>query len=113
VARTIEPVDIELLVIPDCPNEGAAAAQLRQALDDVGLTRVPIRTHLVDSLDEARRLGFVGSPTVRIDGEDPFDEPAQLVGLACRVYETGEVRSGVPDLRRLRQALQRHADMSG
>lgn len=106
-------MDVELLVIPDCPNEGAAAELLRRALDDVGLSRVPVRTRVVESEPEAERLGFIGSPTVRIDGEDPFAESARPVGLACRVYLTDGVRSGVPDLRRLRQALKRHADVPG
>jgi hypothetical protein len=106
-------VDVELLVIPECPNEGAAAELLRRALDDVGLTQVPFRTHVVESERDAERLSFVGSPTVRIDGEDPFAESRRPVGLACRVYVTDGVRRGVPDLRRLRQALKRHADVPG
>ena len=33
-------MDVELRVIADCPNEGAAAALLRTALDDIGLPSV-------------------------------------------------------------------------
>lgn len=29
-------MDVELLIVPDCPNEGAAAVLVRRALDDVG-----------------------------------------------------------------------------
>ena len=103
-------MDIELLVIDGCPHEGAAGIVLRRALNDVGLGRVPIRTRLVTTEREARDLDFPGSPTVRINGEDPFEHRSQDFGLACRTYVTGGVRSAVPDLHLLRQALKRHAD---
>jgi hypothetical protein len=103
-------MDVELLVIDQCPNEGDAAALLRRALDDVGLKRVPVRTRVVSTQDEAERLRFVGSPTVRINGEDPFVDRDQRVVLGCRVYLTEGGRSGLPDLCGLRQALKRHAD---
>ena len=102
-------MDVDLLVIPDCPNEGAAAQLIRRALDDVGLRRVPIRTRVIETEAEARRLGFVGSPTVRINGEDPFADQDLSVGLGCRVYVSDRGSAGIPDLRRLRQALKRQA----
>jgi hypothetical protein len=103
-------MNVELLVTPDCPNEGATATLVRRALDDVGLTRTPIRTQVVSTKEEAEQLCFLGSPTVRIDGEDPFLDARSPTALACRVYWVDGVRSAVPDLRRLRQALKRHAD---
>lgn len=103
-------MDVELLMVPDCPNAGAAAVLLRRALNDVGLASVPIRTRVVSSVGEATQRGFAGSPTILIDGQDPFADPAQPVGLTCRVYVADGVRSGVPDLRGLRQALKRRAD---
>jgi hypothetical protein len=55
---------------------------------------------------EARQAGFVGSPTIRVDGRDiqpPGDEPA---GLTCRVYRTRDGRlSPLPDRADLRDAL--------
>lgn len=102
-------MDVEVLVVADCPNEGGAVALVRRALDDVGLTRIPIRTRVVSSEHDARELGFVGSPTVRINGTDPFEIRGMATGLACRVYVEHGVRSGLPDLLKLRQALKRHA----
>ena len=62
----------ELLLIPDCPNERAAQELLRVALDDVGLARTPIRTIIVGSQQDAEQRSFVGSPTILLDGLDPF-----------------------------------------
>jgi hypothetical protein len=106
-------MDVELLVIDGCPHEGAAAMLVRRALNDVGLGGVPIRTRVVSSEAEARKLSFPGSPTVRINGEDPFPHRGERTGLACRTYIAGGIRSPVPDLSHLRQALKRHADIPG
>ena len=104
-------MDVEVLVVADCPNEGGAVTLVRRALDDIGLERVPIRTRVVVSEQDAAELGFVGSPTIRIDGTDPFENRGQATGLACRVYVEHGIRSGLPDLGRLRQALKRQAEI--
>jgi hypothetical protein len=93
------------------PNESGAVTLVRQALDDVGLKRVPIRTRVVASELDAEELGFVGSPTIRINGTDPFESGGRATGLACRVYVEHGVRSGLPDLRKPRHALEHHADV--
>lgn len=103
-------MDVEVLVVADCPNEGGAVTLVRRALDDVGLKRVPIRTRVVFSEQDADELGFVGSPTIRIDGIDPFESRGMATGLACRVYVEHGLRSGLPDLGKLRQALKRQAE---
>jgi hypothetical protein len=104
-------MDVELLVMADRPNEGGAVTLVRRALDDISLKRVPIRTRVVASEQDAKELGFVGSPTIRIDGTDPFENRGQATGLACRVYVEQGVRSGLPDLGKLRQALKRRAEI--
>jgi len=100
---------VELLVVPDCPNEAPAAALLRTALTEVGLGDTDVTTTVIDSVAEAERRGFVGSPTILIDGEDPFAEPGQPPALACRIYRNASGPAGVPDPRRLRQALEQAA----
>ena len=95
--------------MPDCPNEVPAVALLRAALDGVGLARLPIIATVIDSSAEAERRGFVGSPTILIDGGDPFAEPGQPAAVACRIYRKTAGPAGTPDLRQLRQALKRAA----
>ena len=73
------------------------------------VARVPITATVIDTQEEAERRGFVGSPTILIDGEDPFAEPGQPVGVACRIYRNPAGPAGVPDLLLLRQALKRAA----
>ncbi|KOU36258.1 hypothetical protein [Streptomyces sp. WM6378] len=99
-------MEIEVLVVPDCPNEQPAVEQLRQALDDTGLRETVFTTRVITDQAEAERSGFTGSPTILIDGRDPFAEPGHAPGLACRVYQTPDGLAGLPALEELRQALR-------
>jgi hypothetical protein len=99
-------IDVELLVVPDCPHEKAAADLLRSALDDVGLTAVDFQLTVIDTPEDAERRGFAGSPTILLDGIDPFQTPGQTDSVSCRLYPGPD---GLPDLRTLRQALKRAA----
>jgi hypothetical protein len=103
-------VKIELLVVADCPHEAPAAQLLRRALDDVGLPTTRFTTVVVTDHEHTEQLRFTGSPTIHVDGVDPFAEPASLPGLTCRMYRTDTGRSGTPDLAALRRFLKQAAD---
>ena len=107
-------MDVELLVVPDCPNESIAAAMLRTALDDVGLPGTTFRTTVIHTQQRAEQRaeqrGFTGSPTILIGGLDPFVEPGRAPALACRIYRNETGPAGVPSLVELRRALKRAAD---
>ncbi|MEP6852869.1 MAG: hypothetical protein ABJA87_09465 [bacterium] len=102
-------MDVELLIVPDCPNENVTAQLLHTALVDVGLAPAHFRTTVISTPAEAEQRGFTGSPTVLLNGVDPFAEPGRPVGLSCRVYRNPSGSGGVPDLAALRQALKRAA----
>jgi hypothetical protein len=55
--------------------------------------------------EDAERLRFRGSPTILIDGRDPFANEAAPFGLSCRVYRTERGLEGSPSLEQLREAL--------
>ncbi len=52
----------------------------------------------VESDDEARAAGFLGSPSLRIDGRDVEAGAAKRndFGLKCRLYQTSDGLSGTP-----------------
>ncbi len=52
-----------------------------------------------------RRRTLRSSPTVLIDGVDPFADPDAPVGLSCRVYRTAGGVEGSPTLEQLRLAV--------
>jgi hypothetical protein len=80
---------------------------LREAIAEAGLDPDSLEVREIDTDASAEREGFVGSPTIRIDGADlqppPDGEPP---GLSCRVYRRrdGSV-SPLPDPADMRDAL--------
>jgi hypothetical protein len=62
----------------------------------------------VNDADTARSIGFLGSPTIRIDGQDVelSARSAQTFGLTCRTYVAGGRRAGVPPIEWIRGAIR-------
>ena len=90
-----------------CPNWELADQRLGALRDELDLT---ITYRRVDTPAEAERVGFRGSPTLLVDGIDPFATDDDPAGLACRVYDTPDGPQGAPTIDQLRRALQRAAD---
>ena len=97
---------VEVLVVPDCPHAESTTAVMRRVLDELGLSHIPVTTTLVTTQAQADRLRFVGSPTVMIDGRDPFADPAQMPSLACRLYRDNTTLTGTPPEDQIRRVLQ-------
>lgn len=104
---TLESVHVELLVVPDCPNETRARRALLEAAREAGLADLAVTVTVIDTDVQAQRRRFTGSPTFLIDGSDPFATPDAPTGVTCRVYRTAAGPAGTPDLEQLRQALVR------
>ena len=98
-------MQITLRYFDGCPNWRLAEDRLRTALSDAGSADAAIALEVVATHEEAMRLGFRGSPTVLIDGRDPFADERADIGLACRVYATPEGLQGAPTLDQLRAVL--------
>ncbi|THG30655.1 DF family (seleno)protein [Naasia lichenicola] len=100
---------VELLIWSGCPSHDDARTRLRETLDALGRTDEPIEERWVESEGDAAALGFIGSPTIRVDGVEvvPFDE-GEPTGLTCRVYLTRAGKySPLPDRDDLREGLER------
>lgn len=99
---------VELLVVPNCPHEDVAVERLRQALDDAGHAETPVHVRSMTEETVVDTPEFAGSPTVLIDGADPFaDQAAGAGAFSCRVYHCETGLSGAPSLEQLRQTLRR------
>ncbi|MGQ4368939.1 hypothetical protein [Streptomyces violaceoruber] len=103
-------MDIEVLVVPDCPHQRLVEERLRQALDSAELSGTVFTTRVIADRGEAERSGFAGSPTILIDGRDPFAEPDSSPSVACRLYRTPEGLAGAPEVGRLQEVLRAAAD---
>ncbi len=94
-------VRVQVLYFDDCPN-WEATARLAQALMPCGSEPELVR---VETPADAERWQFRGSPTVLIDGSDPFFDGSTPVGLACRVYRTPAGLAGAPTTDQLAAAF--------
>ncbi len=98
-------MDVALLYFDGCPNHHDAEAQLSGILDELGWDGSVSKIN-VDTVAAAEARGFRGSPTVLINGGDPFADPDAPVGLTCRIYPTDGGYQGTPPTEDLRTFLQ-------
>jgi len=71
---------IQVLMSPGC-GHGLRTAELVAEIVRTHSLNAETVTILVESLEEATRLAFPGSPTVRVDGVDVEPQPPASVGL--------------------------------
>ena len=100
--------DVELLWWEGCPSSAEAHDLVRRAMADAGLDPDALRSTEIDTDAAAERAGFVGSPTIRVDGQDiQPPEVAEPPGLTCRVYHLRDGRvSPLPDPEDIKEALR-------
>ena len=92
-----------MLSVPRCPNVPLLEQRLTQAL--AGRPAVTVRRVIADA-DEAARCGMCGSPTLLVNGHDPFADPGTAPVVACRLYRGEDGRlDGAPTEAALRQVL--------
>ncbi|MDT3440722.1 MULTISPECIES: hypothetical protein [unclassified Pseudofrankia] len=93
---------LTILHVPGCPHVTTLQERLGRL---VGAGDV-VTVRVVDSEDLAAEVGMSGSPTLLVDGVDPFAGPGRSASLSCRLYrdETGRL-VGIPSPAQLRAAL--------
>jgi hypothetical protein len=96
---------LTILAVPGCPNAPVLDDRLATVLS--GWAELSLSHQVIFDEREAARRGMRGSPTLLIDGTDPFAEPGQAPGLSCRRYrdEDGQL-SGAPSVSQLRHVLE-------
>jgi hypothetical protein len=100
---------VELLWWEGCPSSGQAHELVRDLMAEAGIDPESLRSIEVATQETADREGFVGSPTIRVDGRDiqPPGEP-EPPGLTCRIYHLRDGRvSPLPDPEDIKEALAR------
>jgi hypothetical protein len=106
---------VEFLFWQDCPSHPGAYRLLQEVMGELGLQTEIERIEVLTD-DDAERLNFPGSPTIRIDGADVDPAGAAQMGtaLTCRIYSLEDGRiSPVPSKEMVRQALSRNRSRHG
>lgn len=99
-------MEVVLQYSADCPNWQRAAGLVRQVLQELQQPDEVLTLRAVTTSEEAEAVGFRGSPTVLVDGVDPFGDTSAPVGLSCRVFPTPDGLAGAPTLEQLREVLR-------
>jgi hypothetical protein len=76
-------MELTVLAVPGCPNAPVLEQRLAEAL--AGRPAPTVARRVIADADEAARWGMRGSPTLLIDGRDPFAVPggARLWPAGC------------------------------
>jgi hypothetical protein len=99
-------IEVRVLYFDGCPHWETMRDRVREALHAEGLDDVEPVPQLVETPEDAEKLRFIGSPTIRIDGRDPFEGSDAGYGLSCRVYQTPSGPAGSPTVEQLRLAFR-------
>lgn len=102
---TMAGMSVTLQYFDACPNWREAEERLREALHAADRLE-EVTLEAVTTPEDAERLRFRGSPTILIDGVDPFADEAAPVGLSCRVFRTPDGLRGAPTLEQLVEVLR-------
>ena len=85
---------VEFLYFRSCPGYKQALANLKAALRESGI-RSDLRLISVESEKQAERIGFQGSPSIRVNGKD-LDGRNEGHSFACRIYQIGGKVNAIP-----------------
>ncbi len=98
-----------MLTVSGCPNRSFVRERLREALDRLGASHLSVTELVIDDPIVARAAGMHGSPTVLIDGRDPFTSSDLVGSVSCRLYRTAAGVDGAPTVEGLVDAISRPA----
>jgi hypothetical protein len=96
---------LTVLAVPGCPHALVLEDRLAAVLG--GRAGVSLSHEVIGDEGEAARWGMHGSPTLLIDGADPFAEPGQPPSMSCRLYRDDDGQlSGAPSGAQLQQVIE-------
>ena len=78
---------------------------VRDGVDEPSRTDAPLTVRTIDTEAEATHQGFTGTPSLLVNGSDPFAEPGLAPALACRVSFIPSGPRGLPEAAAVRAAL--------
>lgn len=88
-------LQFDILYFDDCPSWKRATALLERVIERLDLES-GVNLVRVETDDEAQEHRFVGSPSIRLNGEDLFPVGHEYYALGCRLYQTEDGMRGWP-----------------
>lgn len=98
-------MELTVLSVPGCPNARTLEDRISIAL--TGYVGVVVYRRVVGDELGAAKAGMRGSPTLLIEGVDPFAGSDRLPSLSCRLYRDADGRiGGAPSVEALRRVIE-------
>jgi hypothetical protein len=88
-------MELQVLAVEACPH--VAEFEERLEVARAGLAGTVVHHRVIASEADAAAAGMHGSPTLIVDGLDPFAPPGQPTSLSCRL--------ALPSVEELRRVL--------
>jgi hypothetical protein len=100
-------VRVEILYLLGCPNHVPAVDRVREVLRQEGTPGEMVEVEVKDAA-AAQQVGFLGSPSIRVDGQDveAAARAGRAFGMMCRTYIDAGRRAGVPPPEWIRAAVR-------
>ncbi len=101
-------VNIGIFFIEGCPGVSAITDSIKEVITEESVD-ADISLFLIETSEEARRLQFTGSPTVRINGVDvePNMQTNKDYGLRSRHYYINGEKANYPTKSMIRSAIKK------
>jgi len=96
---------VRFLYSEDCPSHDEALRRLQSVLQEEGV-EADLEIVRVDTIEQAEKERFPGSPTIMIEGQDIVPTGSSHYAPACRAYvlEDGRI-SPLPSVTMIREAI--------
>ena len=94
---------IEFLYFDGCPSHVGALENLKQVLESEKI-ETDLKLIKVISPEDATRLEFFGSPSIRINGKD-LEGRDEDASFNCRIYTINGQMTGIPSINYIREKL--------
>ncbi|MEP7345260.1 MAG: mercuric transporter MerT family protein [Gemmatimonadaceae bacterium] len=104
---------IEILYFDGCPHYMPAVELVNEVLREERSTAQVVAVNVPDQTT-ALATGFLGSPTIRVNGLDVEPEARALrdYGITCRTYQANGRMEGLPSRELIRQAIREDGSAS-
>ena len=96
-------IKIEFLYFEGCPNSKPALNNLKNIIEEEGI-QADLKIINVQSNKQVEEIGFQGSPSIRINGQD-LEEKKEGFAFSCRIYEINGEKTGVPSKNFIRNKM--------
>lgn len=100
---------LTLLYFEGCPHWVDADRLVSEVAAELG--NIEVDRRIIDTPEQAEKERFRGSPTILVDGTDPFADMDAPAGLSCRLFQMPDGPAGTPTKAQLVAAITKQRDV--